>query len=156
VLISLVIAKVAWISGSRGIALGTMLVGALCGVTLLTRNPWILAPAFLMRGGFMVAWSLFHAVLGEVSTERLRSRTFALGDCLGGIGFGLAPFLAGAIYGWRPSAPLLATVILAPVLGAAAIYVERRFVAPLIAARTQEQQETGEESASNVLAEGMA
>lgn len=154
VLLSLIIARVAWISGSRGIAIGTTLVGCLCGVTLLTGNPWVLAPAFLMRGGFMVAWSLFHAVLGEISTERLRSRIFALGDFLGGIGFGLAPFLAGALYDWRPAAPLLATVILAPILGIAAIIVERRCVAPMIAARTRERTSIDERSADAALAEG--
>jgi MFS family permease len=138
VLLAIIVARVAWITGSRGIAIGTCLVACLCGVTLLTGNLWILAPAFLMRGGFMVAWSLFHAVLGEISTARLRSRSFALGDFLGGTGFGLAPFLAGALYDWRPAAPLLATVILAPVFGALAIIVERRYVAPAILARHRE------------------
>lgn len=137
VVISLVIARVAWITGSRGIAIGTTLVGCLCGVTLITGNLWILAPAFMMRGGFMVAWSLFHAVLGEISTTRLRSRVFALADFLGGVGFGLSPFLAGALYDWNPAAPLLATVVLAPLLGAVAMLVERRFVVPLAAARAR-------------------
>ena len=138
VLIALLVARLAWISGSRGIALGTMLVGSLCGVTLLTGNVWILAPAFLMRGGFMVAWSLFHAVLGEIGTDRLRSRVFALGDFMGGIGFGLAPFAAGALYDWRPAAPLFASFLLAPLLGLLAILIERRHVAPVIAARARE------------------
>jgi MFS family permease len=138
VLIALIFARVAWITGSRGIAIGTMLVGCLCGVTLLTGNLWILAPAFLMRGGFMITWSLFHAVLGEITTERLRSRVFALGDFMGGIGFGLTPFLAGALYDWRPAAPFLAALILSPFLAVAALYVERRFVAPLLATRARE------------------
>jgi MFS family permease len=141
VILTVVMARVAWISGGKGIAIGTCLVGGLCGVTLLTGNPWLLFPAFLMRGGFMVAWSLFHAVLGEISTPRLRSRTFALGDFMGGVGICGAPFLAGALYGWRPQAPLLAAVILAPILGAMAIMVERRYVAPVIATRHREHMD---------------
>lgn len=157
VLISLIVARVAWISGSRGIAIGTTLVGCLCGVTLLTGNLWILAPAFLMRGGFMVAWSLFHAVLGEISPARLRSRVFALGDFLGGVGFGLSPFLAGALYDWKPSAPLLATVVLAPLFGALAIVVERKYVAPAIAARSRElRDEPGPTMIGVETVEGMA
>jgi MFS family permease len=130
VVMALIVARVAWITGCKGISIGTLSVGAVCGVTLATGNPWILGPAFLMRGGFMVAWSLFHAVMGEVSPERLRGRAFALVDFFGGIGFGLAPFVAGALYGWRPSAPLVATIILAPMLAAAALVVERKFVTP--------------------------
>lgn len=152
VLLTILMARVAWISGCKGIAMGVCLVGALCGVTLLTGNLWILAPAFLMRGGFMVAWSLFHAVLGEVSTPRLRSRTFALGDFMGGVGLCGAPFLAGALYDWRPAAPLLAAVILSPILGALALLVERRYVAPTIASRKQEQLEID----GAALAEGAA
>jgi MFS family permease len=157
VLIALIVARVVWITGSRGIAFAITLVGCLCGVTLLTGNLWILGPAFLMRGGFMVAWSLFHAVLGEISTARLRSRVFALGDFLGGVGFGLSPFLAGALYDWKPSAPLLATVVLAPLFGALAIVVERRYIAPLIAARGREIREEPSPALIGVeAAEGMA
>ncbi|MCC6791736.1 MAG: MFS transporter [Thermomicrobiales bacterium] len=148
VILGMIVARIAWISGCRGIAIGTCLVGVMCGVTLLTGNLWILGPAFLMRGGFMVVWSLFHAVLGEISTPRLRSRTFALGDFLGGVGLVLAPFLAGALYDWRPEAPLLAAVILAPLLAVVAIGVERRFVAPTVAARRLEHEETAELTAA--------
>ncbi|MDZ7586178.1 MAG: amino acid--tRNA ligase-related protein, partial [Patescibacteria group bacterium] len=37
----------------------------------------------------MVTWSLFGAVFGDITPDRLRSRVFALGDCLGGIGIGI-------------------------------------------------------------------
>lgn len=138
IVMSLVFARVAFISNGRGIAIGTLAVGALCGVVLLTGNPWALAPAFMLRGGFLVIWSLFYAVFGDITPERLRSRVFALGDLLGALGFGLAPFLAGPMYGWRPAAPLVVCLVFAPLLAAGALVVERRFVAPAIRARGDE------------------
>ena len=140
VIISVTIARLVWISASKGVAIGAISVGAICGITLLTGNLWILVPAFLMRGGFMVTWSLFGAVFGDITPDRLRSRVFALGDCLGGIGIGLAPFAAGALYEWRPGAPLLAAAIITPMLGAAAIVIERKFVLPAIGLRTRERE----------------
>ncbi len=88
----------------------------------------------------MVTWSLFSAVFGDIAPPRLRSRVFALGDCLGGIGFGLAPFLAGVLYDWRPAAPLLAAALLTPVLGVAALVIERKFVVPVVGARVRERE----------------
>lgn len=138
VLMSLFISRVVWMTGSRGVALATMSVGLLCGVTLATGNPWVLTPAFLLRGGFMVAWSLIASVLGDISPERLRGRAFALADFMGGIGFGIAPFVAGAMYDWNKSVPLLACFVLTPLLGVAALQIERRYVRPAMAERLAE------------------
>jgi len=140
VILVLITGRVAWISGCKGIVIGTVSVGTVCGITLLTGNIWILVPAFLLRGGFMVTWAFFSAVFGDITPDRLRSRVFAIGDCLGGIGFGLAPFLAGPLYDWRPSAPLMAAVILTPMLGVAALWIERRFVVPATRERISERE----------------
>lgn len=141
---SLAIARAAFITGSRGIAIGLAAIGGLCGIVLLTGNPWFLAPAFMLRGGFLVAWSLFHAVFGDVTPEHLRSRVFAFGDFLGAIGLGVAPFIAGALYAWRPAAPLVVCLIAAPLLAAVAIGIERRFVGPAVRARHQEHTAAAE------------
>lgn len=143
IVLSLVIARTAFITGSRGIAVGLLAIAGLCGVVLLTGNPWVLAPAFVLRGGFLVVWSLFHAVFGDVAPERLRSRVFAFGDFLGAVGFGVAPFLAGPLYEWRPAAPLVVTLVAAPVLAVVAILIERRYVAPAIRARQTEHAAAG-------------
>jgi MFS family permease len=140
VILSLLIARVVWLTGSRGIALGAVSVGAVCGVTLLTGNLLILAPFFLLRGGFMVTWALFGAVFGDISPDRMRSRVFALGDFLGAIGIGLAPFAAGPLYAWRPAAPLLLCAALTPLLGLAALVIERKYVIPATADRVRERE----------------
>ena len=85
--------------------------------------------AFLLRGGYMVAWSLYAAALGNVAPQRLHGRAFALSEIAGGTGFALAPFLAGPLYSWQPTAPLLVacacSLPLVAVLGLSALR-ERR------------------------------
>lgn len=157
-LISLIIARVAWITGCKGIGIATMCVGAICGISLLTGNLWVLIPGFLMRGGFMSTWPLFSAVFGDITPDRLRSRAFALGDFLGGVGFGVAPFLAGALYAWRPAAPMLAAAIITPVLCLAAVLIERNVVFPAIRARSNERAAVYSpvSAGGETLAEGVA
>ena len=85
--------------------------------------------AFLLRGGYMVAWSLYAAALCNVAPPRLHGRAFALSEIAGGTGFALAPFLAGPLYSWQPATPLLVasacSLPLAAVLGLVALR-ERR------------------------------
>lgn len=158
VILTVIVSKTAGITASKGIAIGAISVGAVCGITLLTGNLWIIVPAFLLRGGFLVTWSFFSAVFGDITPDRLRSRVFALGDFMGGIGFGLAPFLAGVMYEWRPSAPLLAAVLITPLLGIAAVIIEKKFVFPMIRLRTTEREQAldAEFAAEAALAEGVA
>jgi MFS family permease len=89
-----------------------LLTTLLCPVAFLLfyfgGNVWIFGLAFLFRGGYLVAWSLIYAALGEVTPERLRSRAFAFSEVLGGAGFAIAPFIAGALYEVDPALPLLA------------------------------------------------
>jgi MFS family permease len=67
--------------------------------------------AFVCRGGYLVSWGLIYAALGEVTPERLRSRSFALAEVLGGVGFAIAPFVAGALYEVGPRVPLVVATI---------------------------------------------
>jgi MFS family permease len=121
----------------RTIGVAPVGVGILCLVTLVTGNPLLIAMAFLGRGGFMVAWSLFAAVLSDTVPPKLMSRSFAFTEFLGSIGLALSPFLAGALYDWRHGAPLVVTCIATPILTALAFWMERHYVKPAIAARTE-------------------
>jgi DHA1 family multidrug resistance protein-like MFS transporter len=152
-LISLGVARIKVITTIRTIGLAPICVGLLCGVTLLTGNPLVLAVAFLGRGGFMVAWSLFAAVLSDTAPPRLLSRAFAFSEFLGAIGLALAPFIAGALYDWRRGAPLLVTCLVTPLLAAAAFWIERRYVRPAMNARGTESDRNAPTTA---IAEGVA
>lgn len=151
-LISLTVARVKVITTIRTIGLAPICVGILCGVALLTGNHLILAVAFLGRGGFMVAWSLFAAVLSDAAPPKLLSRAFALSEFLGAVGLALAPFAAGALYDWHHGSPLLLTCVATPFLAALAFWIERRYVRPAITARTAEN----ERGARTAVAEGVA
>jgi MFS family permease len=130
VLISHVSNRFPWVTAARGIAIATLAVAVTCVTVVLTGNPWILAIAFLGRGGFMVAWTLIYVAMGDVTPDRLRARAFAFSDFLGGIGVGLTPFAAGAIYGWNHDAPLLILGVAAPLIAVGAFALERRLLRP--------------------------
>jgi MFS family permease len=156
ILLSLAISRLRFMTASRGIALATVSVGIVCAMTLVGGNSWFLAVAFLMRGGFSVAWSLFAAVLGDVTPQHLRGRAFALAEFLGGIGYGLAPFAAGALFGWRSGAPLAITALTAAPVALLALWVERRYVRSALTARdseaaTEEESDTSVEQATDAV-----
>ncbi len=136
-LLSLVVSRVRFMTTIRTIGVAPVCVGILCLVTLLTGNPFLIGLAFLGRGGFMVAWSLFAAVLADTVPPKLMSRAFAFTEFVGSIGLALSPFLAGALYDWRRGAPLVVTCIATPILTALAFWVERHYVKPAIAARAE-------------------
>jgi MFS family permease len=138
VLISQTTNKLRWITPVRGVAVGFVAVAFACLTTLATGNVWILAFAFLGRGGFMVAWTLIYVVLGDVTPDRLRARAFAFSDFLGGIGVGLTPFAAGAIYGWNHHAPILILGCVAPFIVVGVFALERTLIRPANAARLLE------------------
>jgi MFS family permease len=132
ILLTLLFSRAKGLSTSQSIAIGCLLFGGVCAVALSTGQMRYLAPAYLMRGSFMVTWSLFYALLGDVAPARLRGRTFAVAEFMSGIGIGIFPFLAGWIYGMNESSLFLLTVFICPVLALAAISVERRYVRPAI------------------------
>jgi MFS family permease len=86
---------------------------------------WIFGIAFLFRGGYLVSWSLIYSALGEVTPSRLRSRAFALLEVLGGGGYAIAPFIAGALYVVDPSLPLLVAIVGTIPLVVAMLFVRR-------------------------------
>ena len=59
---------------------------------------------------------------------------YAMAEFLGGIGFAIAPFVAGPLYGIDPKLPLLTCVVLAPVMFVLVVMHERRVVKPAMLA----------------------
>jgi MFS family permease len=132
VVLALAISRSRRLDGAPGIAVSLMTIGVTLAVTLLTDSLWLIAVFFLGRGGMMVAWSLCPAVMGMVTPERLRGRAFAASEFLGGVGLAIAPVIAGAMYSeWRPL-PLVSFLVLAPLLAAAVLWVQRRYVRPAV------------------------
>lgn len=98
-LLSLGVSRIRWL----GDPFHTLLIAiaAVAGgftLLLLGSDFRIFLVAYLLRGGFLVAWSAFYAVFGVVTREHLRSRVFALAEILGGLGTTVAPFVAGPLY----------------------------------------------------------
>ncbi|HEY8448685.1 MAG TPA: MFS transporter [Thermomicrobiales bacterium] len=156
ILLSFAVGRSAWLTAIRAIALATLAIGLVCVVPLLTGNIWILAVAFLGRGGLTVAWSLFAAVLSDTVPMHLQARAFALAELLGALGFGLAPFAAGALYDWHHGSPLLFAALATPALAVVALWIERRFVIPSMAERKLEASALADQASHSPPAEGMA
>ena len=99
-----------------GIAIAVAALGA--SLTAIAAIPalWLIVVAFLGRGGLFSAWGLFIAALGEIASERHRSRSFALCEMMGGMAFSFAPMVAGQLYTIRPALPLAAAVVLGVLL----------------------------------------
>jgi MFS family permease len=95
-----------------GITIAVGCTAATFAVLLGAASLPLFALAYLLRGGYMVAWSLFSAALGDVTPPRLYGRTFAVGEICGGLGMAFAPLLAGPLYNWQPRAPLVAGLLI--------------------------------------------
>lgn len=101
-----------------GIAIATASTAGTFALLLVAQSLPLFALAYLLRGGYMVAWSLFSAGLGDVTPARLYGRTFALGEFCGGVGMAVAPLIAGPLYAWQPLSPFAAALALTlPILG---------------------------------------
>ncbi len=134
ILLAVFVGKLSWLTPTRGIATATAMIGLICAAILLTGQFWLLALLWILRGGFSVAWSLFATVLTDTVPERMRGRSFAMAEFLGGIGFAVAPFVAGPLYGFDPRIPLLICAVAAPFLIVLILAFERRVVRPAMAA----------------------
>jgi len=134
ILLAVFVGKLSWLTPTRGIATATAMIGLICAAILLTGQFWLLALLWILRGGFSVAWSLFATVLTDTVPERMRGRSFAMAEFLGGIGFAVAPFVAGPPYGFDPRIPLLICAIAAPFMIVLILAFERRVVKPAMAA----------------------
>ncbi len=95
-----------------GITIAVACTGGTFALLLVARDMPFFALAYMLRGGYMVAWSLFSAALGDVTPPRLYGRTFAFGEFCGAIGMAIAPLLAGPLYGWQPTAPFIVALAL--------------------------------------------
>lgn len=135
VALSLLISRVrVFQSPFNGLALALAAVSGGFTVLLLGDALWAFVLAFVLRGGFLVAWSVFYAAYGEVTPDALRSRAFALAEILGSAGTTIAPFLAGALYEVEPRLPVVVGLLAAVPLLVAALQLGRRLRAPLPAA----------------------
>lgn len=95
-----------------GIAIATTCTAGMFALFLFVSGLPLLLLAYLLRGGYMVAWSLFSAALGDVTPPRLYGRTFAFGELCAGVGMAIAPLLAGPLYEWQPTAPFAVALAL--------------------------------------------
>ncbi|MFN8591210.1 MAG: MFS transporter [Thermomicrobiales bacterium] len=101
--------------------MGTMIV------VLATPMIWLIALAFVGRGGLWSAWGLYAATLSEVvRTDRVRSRVFALSEMMGGSAFSTAPIVSGQLYAVRPEGPLLASLVASAALIPVLYIAQRR------------------------------
>lgn len=95
-----------------GVAVAVGSTGATFALLILAQSFPLFALAYLLRGGYTVAWSLFSAALGDVTPPRLYGRTFALGEFSAAIGMAVAPLIAGPLFGWWPIAPFVVALAL--------------------------------------------
>jgi MFS family permease len=131
--LSLLMARVPAITHIRGSALGVLSVTGVCLAVLVTGNPWVIIPAFMMRGGFMLSWSLLTPLANDIAPRNLKERTFAGIEFSTGIGNTLAPVLAGLAYEFNQLLPFVIGAITMPMVAAAAIVLERKVINPTLA-----------------------
>ena len=128
--LSILMSKWRQINHVRGIAIGVACVGGMCLAALLVSSPWLLVPAFMLRGGFMMAWSLLTPLASDITPKHLQERAFAGIEFSTGVGNTLAPVLAGIAYESHRSMPFVIGAALLPMLALGAIWLGRNVVAP--------------------------
>ncbi len=82
--------------------------------------------AFFLRGGLFAVWATLISALGELAPERIRSRSFALLEMIGGVAFALGPIIAGVLYARRETLPFEIATILALGLVPVFLLAQRR------------------------------
>ena len=136
-ILSVAMSKTKRITHIRGVALGVLSVSGICIAALVISNPYLLIPAFMMRGGFMMAWSLLTPLASDITPKHLQERTFAGIEFSTGVGNTLAPIAAGVAYEFNQSAPFLLGAIVMPILAAVAIWLERQVIQPEVDRRNR-------------------
>jgi MFS family permease len=104
-------------------------VGAAMLILLFGNVLWLFALAFFLRGGYFVAWSLFYALLAEVTPSWLRTRVYVVAEILGEGGYSMAPFVAGIMFGIFPALPIIAGAVAIVPLMVALLWLGR-YVSP--------------------------
>src|SRR5215203_1425564 len=119
VIFGLAVARSQWLQRHplTGIAIAIGMVMVALAIILSTHLVWLIAPAFIGRGGLWSAWGLFVAALSEiVRSDRVRPRVFTLSEMTGGSAFSSAPIISGQLYAIRAEGPLLASLAASAVL----------------------------------------
>jgi MFS family permease len=129
ILFGLIVARSQWLQRHPLVgvvaAIG-MVMGALA-VVLATSAVWLIALAFIGRGGLWSAWGLYIATLSEViRTDRIRPRVFTLSEMTGGSAFSSAPIISGQLYALRSDGPLLVSLAASAVLIPILLVAQRR------------------------------
>ncbi len=99
-------------------------VGAMSIAFLILRESAALSLirlAFLLRGGLFACWATLISALGELAPERLRTRSFAMLEMIGGMAFASGPMVAGLLYAQRETLPFEIAFVLA--LGLVPLFV---------------------------------
>jgi MFS family permease len=129
VIFGLVIARSRWLQRHplTGVVIAVSMVMAALAVVVSTDLVWLIALAFIGRGGLWSAWGLFGAALSEiVESDRIRPRVFTLSEMFAGTAFSASPILSGQFYAIRPEAPLLASLASSALLIPTLLVVQRR------------------------------
>jgi MFS family permease len=131
VLFGLAVARSEWLQRRplTAITIGIAMVLGTLAVVLATHVVWLIALAFVGRGGLWSTWSLYAGALGEVvRRERLRTRVFALSEMIGGTAYATAPVLSGQLYAIRPEIPLVASLAASAALIPVLLVAQRRLL----------------------------
>jgi MFS family permease len=123
VIFGLIVARSQWLQRRplAGIVIAIAMVMSALAVVISTHLVWLIALAFIGRGGLWSAWGLYVAALSEiVRSDRIRPRVFTLSEMMGGSAFSSAPIVSGQLYAIRAEGPLVASLaastLLIPVL----------------------------------------
>jgi len=130
VLFGLVIARSQWLQRHplAGVTIAIGMVMAALAVVVTTHHVWLIALAFIGRGGLWSGWGLYIAALSEiVRSDRIRPRVFALSEMTGGSAFSAAPMASGQLYAMRAELPMLASLAASACLIPILLLAQRRF-----------------------------
>ena len=129
VLFGLIVARSLWLQRHplTGVVIAVGMVMAALAVVVSTHLVWLIALAFIGRGGLWSAWGLFGAALSEVvESDRVRPRVFTLSEMMAGTAFSSSPIVSGQLYAMRPEAPIMASLLSSALLIPTLLMVQRR------------------------------
>ncbi|MDQ3225538.1 MAG: MFS transporter, partial [Chloroflexota bacterium] len=129
VLFGLIIARNQWLQKHplTGVAIAIAMVMGALAVVVSTQLVWLIALAFIGRGGLWSAWGLYVAALSEiVRSDRVRPRVFTLSEMMGGTAFSSAPIVSGQLYAIRAEGPILASLAASAALIPILLITQRR------------------------------
>ncbi len=149
-ILSIIMSRSKRITHLRGAAMGVFSVAGICVAALVIGNPYVLVPAFVLRGGYMLSWSLMTPLASDITPKHLQERAFAGIEFTTGIGNTIAPILAGVAYEINKNSPLVISALLLPILAVLALVMEQKVVNP--EKERRRAAEVSRESASSVAA----